>query len=63
MTLEILVKFFWINMKKLLESFTFLFDIVSYTILEAIASFYTNRVFILVYAATLSATQKEAKYF
>ena len=40
-------------MKKLLESFTFLFDIVSYTILEAIASFYTNRVFILVYAATL----------
>ena len=40
MTLEILVKSLWKNMKKLLESFPFLFDIGSYTILDTVAAFH-----------------------
>ena len=40
MTLEILVKSLWKNMKKLLESFLGFFDIGSYTILDTVAAFH-----------------------
>ena len=51
MYLEVLVTSLKKNLKKLLESFTFLFVIVGYSILKRTAAFHANRVFIVVYGA------------